>query len=264
MEEIRLEPRHHPVLPGMGHLHPMPPWRVQSGRSRTGSLFFFFSSSPFLISSAPSPVMGCCVSWPPFLGSKNHSRKDSIFHEALCQLPVVPCGAFREYFGGGDASCPASLLNSGLSQCLTVPAVLSAPCTGEAPRLMGLQISDCFLPPLCHRERKQQLHDLQVPQSKVMSLAGWELERGDWCQGRGFGPWGWRGRVWGGTLGLATVAGGCHQPLQGSSWFSQAATRALGRRQHGTWTPWAFGCSPACWTRRALAPKSCAAAAHRG
>lgn len=61
---------------------------------------FFFPSSPFLISSAPSPVVGCCVSWPPFLGSKNHSRKDSIFHGALCQLPVVPRGAFREYFGG--------------------------------------------------------------------------------------------------------------------------------------------------------------------
>lgn len=64
-----------------------------------------------------------------------------------------------------------------------------------------------------------------MPQGKVMSPAGWELERqvgswsvlggGDRCQGRGFGPWGWRGRV-GGSLGAGD-----------SGWWPSPATAGL-------------------------------------
>lgn len=63
--------------------------------------------------------------------------------------------------------------------------------------------------------------------------------------------------------GLGTDSG-CHWPLQGSSRLFQDVTRALGRQQPGTWTSWAFGCLPACWTCRVPGPRSCAGAARRG
>lgn len=62
--------------------------------------------------------------------------------------------------------------------------------------------------------------------------------------------------------GLETDSG-YHWPLQGSSHLFQDVTRALGRQQPGTWTSWAFGCLPACWTCRVLVPKSCARAARQ-
>jgi len=174
---------------------------------------------------------------------------------------LAPDGAAGGHLPG-DTSCPAWLLGAGLSGCLPVPPVLPAS-EGRSGR-WGLQIREGFLPLLCAEERKEQLHNLRMPQGKVMSprrvvprwglmlAEGWGLVPGD-GEAELVAPGGW-----------GQLAGGCRRPLKGSPRLSQAVTRASGRRRRGTWTPWASGCSPACWTRRGPAPRSCAGAAHRG
>lgn len=170
---------------------------------------------------------------------------------------------------------PASLQGSGLFRCIA--GACGFTCTLNEGGALGDGVADkgsvFFLPQ--ERENSSSV-TCECPRARSRSVesgatagCGAEVVLREGKLMLGVGVW-FLGLVPGdgeaelrGLWGLGRDSG-CHWPLQGSSCLFQDVTQALGRQQPGTWTSWAFGCLPACWTCRVPVPRSCAGAARRG